>query len=134
MKCFNHRELDAIATCMRCGRALCPNCLAEVEGITACRLRCETAIEASQKLMQSSQQLMQVSRKQIELQAPVYVGIAYFLYATGIGAWGFAAFMAFTGNFNPPEGLVVGWGLIALVGGGFSHRYAKKLQCKELAP
>ena len=134
MKCFNHRELDAIAVCMRCGRALCSGCLSEVEGITACRARCEAAIEASQKLMQSSQQLMQVSRQRIELQAPVYVGLAYFLYANGLGSWGYAAFMASTGNFNPPEGLLVGWGLIALVGGVVSHRYAKKLQSKELAP
>ncbi len=46
MKCFNHRELDAIAVCKHCGRALCPNCIAEVELAAACKERCETEVAA----------------------------------------------------------------------------------------
>lgn len=134
MKCFNHRELDAIAVCMRCGRAVCSGCLAEVDGVTACRERCEAGITAAQQCLQASLQLMQVSRKRIALQAPVYFGLAYFLYANGVGSWSFVAFVASQRNLSAPEGLLVGWGLIAMVGGVATHRYAKTLQSKELAP
>jgi len=46
MKCFNHRELEAIAVCKHCGRALCPNCIAEVELLAACKGRCEVEVLA----------------------------------------------------------------------------------------
>ena len=127
MKCFNHRELDAIAVCMRCGRALCSECIGDVGGMVACLGRCEPGIAATLQLLQSS-------RQRIELQAPVYRWLAYFLYVIGVGSLGFAAFVGFSGNFGPPEGLLVGWGLIAVIGGVVSHRHAKTLQSKDLAP
>lgn len=50
MKCFNHRELDAIAVCKHCGRALCFGCLAEVGGVAACKGRCESDVESHNDL------------------------------------------------------------------------------------
>jgi hypothetical protein len=44
MKCFNHRELDAIAVCRHCGKAVCFECLAEVDGVAACKCRCEQSV------------------------------------------------------------------------------------------
>ncbi len=41
MKCFTHRNSDAIAVCRSCGRALCPDCVSEVGLSCACKNRCE---------------------------------------------------------------------------------------------
>ncbi|MFI5069695.1 MAG: hypothetical protein ACHP8A_02290 [Terriglobales bacterium] len=44
MKCFSHRSSDAIAVCRSCGRALCPDCIAEVGLSCACKNRCESDV------------------------------------------------------------------------------------------
>ncbi len=44
MKCFTHRNADAVAVCRSCGRALCPDCIAEVGLACACKNRCETDV------------------------------------------------------------------------------------------
>ena len=44
MKCFTHRSSDAIAICRSCGRALCPDCIAEVGLSCACKNRCEADV------------------------------------------------------------------------------------------
>ena len=40
MKCFQHREADAIGTCRNCSRGLCPECVAVGAALT-CKGRCE---------------------------------------------------------------------------------------------
>jgi hypothetical protein len=44
MKCYTHRSSDAIAVCRSCGRALCPDCVAEVGLSCACKNRCESDV------------------------------------------------------------------------------------------
>ena len=44
MKCFTHRGSDAVAVCRSCGRALCPDCIAEVGLSCACKNRCESDV------------------------------------------------------------------------------------------
>jgi len=44
MKCFTHRNSDAVAVCRSCGRALCPDCIAEVGLSCACKNRCEADV------------------------------------------------------------------------------------------
>ncbi len=41
MKCFNHRDADAVGVCQSCHRGLCVDCYAEVGNLLACRNRCE---------------------------------------------------------------------------------------------
>jgi hypothetical protein len=45
MKCFTHRDSDAIAICRSCGRALCPDCISEVGLSCACKNRCEADVQ-----------------------------------------------------------------------------------------
>jgi uncharacterized membrane protein len=37
MKCYNHNELEATGTCVECGRALCSECAALVDGKMVCK-------------------------------------------------------------------------------------------------
>ena len=49
MRCFVHHEVEAVGICRACGRALCPDCTAEVEGAVACKGRCEPLASALMK-------------------------------------------------------------------------------------
>lgn len=40
MKCFTHRDVDALGVCKQCGKALCENCLAVSETGIYCRGAC----------------------------------------------------------------------------------------------
>jgi hypothetical protein len=44
MKCFTHRNSDAVAVCRSCGRAVCPDCVSEVGLACACKNRCESDV------------------------------------------------------------------------------------------
>jgi hypothetical protein len=51
MKCFVHRQSDAVGVCKSCSRALCPECVAEFpDGIT-CRGRCEQVVSGLNTLL-----------------------------------------------------------------------------------
>lgn len=41
MKCYYHRDRDAIGTCKSCGRGLCDECHVALDKGLACRERCE---------------------------------------------------------------------------------------------
>lgn len=45
MRCFYHHDHDAVGLCKHCSRALCPDCVAEVEGGLACKGRHEAIVE-----------------------------------------------------------------------------------------
>lgn len=41
MKCFNHVDVDAVAICRSCGKAICPDCYVDVGNGIACKGPCE---------------------------------------------------------------------------------------------
>lgn len=89
MKCFNHHTDDAVGLCARCSRALCPSCATAVNGVLACKGRCEDDL----RLLEESDAL---EKQQSEAGAR----------AAGIGMGGFVGLMlAASGGF----GLWLGW-------------------------
>ena len=54
MKCYYHHQSDAVALCKSCGRALCPECAADVGPGTACRQRCEADVAALNTIIERS--------------------------------------------------------------------------------
>jgi hypothetical protein len=52
MKCFNHREQDAVAACKHCGKGLCHECMVEAQGGASCRGVCEDEVAATYLLLQ----------------------------------------------------------------------------------
>ena len=110
MKCFNHRELDAIAVCKHCGRAICSGCVVESSGMSACKGRCEAAVEAGHIETQSR-------RHSLAAQAPMYRILAYFCYAVGFAGAGVGAYslaFKFGGISEPTLMAVVGIGFFAM--------------------
>jgi hypothetical protein len=52
MRCFYHRDLDAVASCKNCGRGLCPDCSADVGNGLACRGRCEAEVRSLNRVIE----------------------------------------------------------------------------------
>jgi hypothetical protein len=45
MKCFRHRDAEAVGVCKSCGRGVCAECAVEFDKGLACRGRCEGDVE-----------------------------------------------------------------------------------------
>jgi predicted phage tail protein len=46
MRCFYHGDVDGVAICKSCGRAICHECCADVGTYAACRNRCEPDVQS----------------------------------------------------------------------------------------
>ena len=53
MKCYNHSNLEAVAVCRYCGRAICHDCTAEVGLTCSCKGRCESMVAIMNDLVDS---------------------------------------------------------------------------------
>ena len=54
MKCYYHRESDAVAVCKSCGRGLSPEFAVDVGPSTACKDRCEVAVAELNTIIERS--------------------------------------------------------------------------------
>ena len=76
MKCFNHHEIEAVAICKNCHKALCDGCVVDVGNGIACRNSCEERVRKLNALQQKSENaLKRSSRSQY--------GLAAFLFLVG---------------------------------------------------
>jgi len=73
MKCFYHRDTDAIGACKNCGRGLCGGCAAEREDGLACRSRCEAKVDAVVQLVQRNVRLTAGASRINALALAVYM-------------------------------------------------------------
>ncbi len=51
MNCFEHPQKPAVGTCTNCGRGLCKECTAVVEGLLSCRGACQSEITRKRELL-----------------------------------------------------------------------------------
>lgn len=81
MKCFYHPNVDAVAVCKSCGRALCHDCSADVSPGIACKGKCEEGVATLNKIIQ-------YDKTQIasfyQVQAKIYKACTFFLIFSGI--------------------------------------------------
>src|SRR5580692_517048 len=90
MKCYTHRSSDAIAVCRSCGRALCPDCVAEVGLSCACKNRCEPDVARYNAMI--TRDYGAEARKRLEAAVPRgYDKLAYMLIM-GVGFVGFGVY------------------------------------------
>jgi hypothetical protein len=73
MRCYYHRDIDAVATCRNCCRGLCDACAAEVHKMSACRGRCEADVAAVQTLLARSDRAFTTAARQLRIAALICV-------------------------------------------------------------
>lgn len=69
MRCYYHRDVDAVATCRNCCRGLCEGCAADVNKMSACRGRCEADVTAVQALLARSDRAFTTAARQMRIAA-----------------------------------------------------------------
>jgi len=52
MKCFNHREIEAIGLCSACNKGVCSSCLNETSDTITCSEPCAAKIVEAERLFQ----------------------------------------------------------------------------------
>src|SRR5580658_9442633 len=108
MRCFNHPEVDAVAICKSCSRALCHECVSEVGKSASCKNRCEADVAALNELVQRGRTAYQKTSSTY-LRSGIFVlllGLVFFLIgiATSFGPKP-DYFLLITG------GLFIAWGI-----------------------
>jgi len=73
MRCYYHRDVDAVATCRNCCRGLCEGCTADVNKMSACRGRCEADVAAVQALLARSDSAFTTAARQMRIAAFICV-------------------------------------------------------------
>jgi hypothetical protein len=80
MKCFTHRDTDAVAVCKQCGKAVCENCM--VVGATgiSCRGACAEQVGgvpgAAAPVISRRRKILQLSAAFLALIACVFLYLA----------------------------------------------------------
>jgi hypothetical protein len=69
MRCYYHRDVEAVATCRNCCRGLCEGCAADVNKMSACRARCEADVAAVQTLLARSDRAFTTAARQMRIAA-----------------------------------------------------------------
>jgi hypothetical protein len=77
MRCYYHREADALGVCRSCQRGICAACVAEVEpdGI-ACVGRCEAAAQAAGRVWAKTESLNRIGGYLLLTIGAAFAGIA----------------------------------------------------------
>jgi hypothetical protein len=122
MKCFNHRELDAIAVCKHCGRGTCSDCAVEVCSSMACRSRCEAEVRAGFDMVARASSAMEKGNAN-HYKVAVFVGLM------GLIMGGFA----FTIKREDSHAWVVFllFAVVFLLKAGMSVHSARRLQQRD---
>jgi len=104
MKCFYHRDCDAIALCYWCNRGLCPVCAAEVGDRLACRGRCESAVARAIRVGEASTLMVEHSEQTHGVARLANFGLAAFVLVVGV----IVAALGYERRFDAPALLRLG--------------------------
>jgi hypothetical protein len=69
MRCYYHRDTEAIAICRSCCRGLCDGCAVEIDKVSACRGRCETDVASMRSLLIRSDTAFATGGRQLRIAA-----------------------------------------------------------------
>ena len=63
MRCFNHRDRDAVGICKACQKALCPDCANDLGHGIACRDKHESEVTAMHSLISRAMRAQSFSKR-----------------------------------------------------------------------
>ena len=84
MRCYNHHDKEGVGTCKYCGRALCPECAAEVEKAVACRGRCETDVATLLSINRNALQYARTTKQARYLGPVMFIAVGALLTTMGV--------------------------------------------------
>lgn len=91
MRCFYHRDVEAVAGCKNCSRGLCPACAVDVGNGLACRGRCEDEVRALNWVIARNKKAYQKTESAYLRTALFYAVVAGVFFVGAIFDWrGFA--------------------------------------------
>ena len=123
MKCFYHHEIDAVAICKSCHRALCDSCAIDVHPGTACANRCEKDVEDLNVIIERSKSALQKTGK-------AYIRNAVAMLLAGL-VFLFVGIFPVIQKGNYHLSFVAILGLISLLWSYFSYRSGKQIQSTD---
>ena len=83
MKCYRHRDQDAVAICRHCTKGLCAECVVDAEGGTACGEECAREIAFAHTVIRRSNPNIGLQR-----EAPRFLAVFLFVLGVGFVVWG----------------------------------------------
>jgi hypothetical protein len=115
MRCYYHRDREAVGLCKSCGKGLCEDCQADLGRGLACKGRCEDDVNELISLTQYYLRSAPAAKAMSRWNRPVCVCVGLFLFVPG-------AFMMGTGmrdeRFShgiPIGAILVAFGLMTFI-------------------
>ncbi|QFT21285.1 hypothetical protein FIV02_06790 [Pseudomonas sp. THAF187a] len=124
MQCHNH-EIQAVATCKNCYKAICRDCLSLVNGICACKNSCEQAVT-------DLEEYLSLSKQSIKKISNTYKNGAIFNFICGLVFLIIGIAPVITGS-NYGVTIFAVLGLAFFYGSYASYKGGKRLETNEKA-
>ena len=124
MKCYNHRESDAVAICKSCQRALCMDCSVDVTNGIACKDKCEEEVIAINVLYARGKSAYNKASKTYIGMAIIFGLMAIIMIAIGV----FTYLSAKEGESTFFPFFIIPTGIVFLIGAGIYMRAASKIK------
>jgi hypothetical protein len=83
VKCFNHREADAVGSCKACNKGLCPACAVDVGGGLSCRDICEQQVRRINELVDRNIRVSPASEQALGKYPGAYLSNGLFSIIAG---------------------------------------------------
>ena len=125
MRCFVHRDAEAVGTCRGCSKGVCAECVVDLGHSISCRGSCEVKAQALHSQSMQSGVLLRAQRKNRFFAPALFLvmGIAIVLFAGGGGS-----------PFNYGNVMGGGFILFGIVLAVIQQRYARELDRSEQPP
>lgn len=123
MKCFYHRETDAVALCKSCSRALCSECAADVPPGTACRNRCEHDVAAINIMIERNKTAYQKTGAAHKRNAAVLLITGLLFFSIG------ALPVIIKGDWSASFSAIIG--PVFLLGAYFSYKNGRQIESMD---
>ena len=117
MKCFNHRNADAIAICKHCQKGICEDCSTIVGTSISCKGACEEEVAAYNYMMEKGMRAYRNMGKQWGPSSLINLAAGSL----------FAGFGLYTLNASPWGWFFVVLGAVMIVGGIMSVILGRRL-------
>ena len=117
MRCFNHPDSEAVATCKHCFKGICRECVIDSGCGLACSTACEDEIKSLHAMIDRSKKMYPIAAKNQSRNAVWLVLTAAVFIALGLVIRDDFRFMAF----------FIGMGVVMLLGSAFAFLSSRKI-------